>query len=167
MIEELEKERKRQVQLMLRGLQRRIDLVRNSAFWVLTPTPKIKASYYKRIQILKAFLVCYKIWSEFLTFGKHHAPSQIWELLVQWHIAEDMNATAVRTWHFPQIWKTRMSNVSAVVVSLTIRTLYPVWWHPLPINSEFLGRPQRRCGRFDQEFFNVYKCLLPCQLYIK
>ena len=167
MIEELEKERKRQVQLMLRGLQRRIDPVWNSAFWVLTPTPKIKASYYKRIQILKAFLVCYKIWSEFLTFGKHHAPSQIWELLVQWHITEDMNATAVITWHFPQIWKTRMSNVTAVVVSLTIGPFYPVWWHPLPINSEFLDRPHRPCGRFDQEIFNVCKCLLPFQIYIK
>jgi hypothetical protein len=131
------------------------------------PPPNDQSELLQKIRILKASLVCYNVWSGFLKFRKHHAPSQIWELLIQWHIAEDMNATAVRTWRFPQIWKTRMSNVSAVVVSLTIRPLYPGWWHPLPINSGFLCGPQRRCGRFDQEIFNVCKCLLPCQIYIK
>ena len=151
MFEEWEKERKRQVQLMLRGLQRRIDPVWNSAFCVLTPPPHQSKRVTTKNRFLKAFLVCYNVWSGFLTFRKHHAPCKFGNNTSN-DITEDMNATAVRTWHFQQIWKTRISNVSSVVVSLTIQPLYPGWWHPLPINSWYLGRPHTvwafRSGNF-------------------
>jgi hypothetical protein len=34
------------------------------------PSPKIKACFYQKIRFLKAFQVCYRMWSGFLTFRK-------------------------------------------------------------------------------------------------
>jgi hypothetical protein len=60
------------------------------------------------------------------------------EPLAQWHIAEDMNATAVRTWNVARILKLQMSKLSflhsALVVSLTNRLFYPGRRHPLSID---------------------------------
>ena len=90
---------------------------------------------------LKAFQLCYGALNGLLTFRKYHAPSQIRELLAQWHIAEDMNATCNLT----RIWMSQMSSVSflhsALVVSLTLRLLYPSWRHPLLNDLGVLGRP--------------------------
>ena len=95
--------------------------------------PALRSDIKKRVATkkhdFKAFQVCYRAWSGFLTFRKLRARSQRRELLAQGHIAQDMNATAVRTWNLTRISKSRISNVSflhsALVVSLTIRPLYP------------------------------------------
>ena len=74
----------------------------------------------------------HRVWSGFLTFRKHHAPSQCWEILAQWHDVTSqkiwiLKVTAVITRNLARISKSRMSKVSlsylALVVSLTFRPL--------------------------------------------
>ena len=84
------------------------------------------------------------------------APLQSPELLAQWHIAEDMNATAVRTWNLARISKSQMSNVSffhsALLASLTIRPPYPGWRHLLPFDLGVLGRPSEGVDVSNRKF---------------
>jgi len=110
-----------------------------------------KKTWHQKFQIF-----C-REWSGFLTFRKHHAPSQCREFLAQWHgvISQKIwivKETAVITGNPPRMSKSRMSNVSlfylALLFSLTFRPLYTVWRHSL--FGRFC-RPWRWSERFEQE----------------